>query len=444
MYILTADFGTSSVKMSIVDEKLNIIRSTKQYYEYDVIENVRVQIDPEKCYKGFLDGLKIFADDLDKIEVICMDTFCTSVLPMDENGKALYPVIVHLDRRSEAQSHKLLALVGQERFLNITGNLPFTGGVSLTSLMWIRDNHPDIFEKTYMFGHINTYLYKRMVNKWLIDATHASFTGLYETVKAGSWSEEMCRLVDFPIHKLPRLVPCDSIIGTVDRSLAAQTGLKTGIPIVMGANDTSVGAFGSDTVEEGSILNISGSNEILAIATDRPIPHPKILLRTHVIPGKWLPFAITIGGGALEWLRKEFYREMESNKFYNEYFPRYVSERFNKDSGVVFTPYLAGDRHSIEQKKASISGLTLESSRDDILGALLLGMFEPIQICLNAYRDVVTFKKDVCLTGGMVNPAYLEFKKRIFQEFTFHFMDECPTIGSAKLALQALRQQNYI
>jgi len=57
---------------------------------------------------------------------------------------------------------------------------------------------------------------------------------------------------------------------------------------------------------------------------------------------------------------------------------------------------------------------------------------------LNIYRNKISLKKEIVLTGGMVNNTYLEFKKRMFKHHNFKRVDECSTIGNCKLALMSL------
>ena len=45
-----------------------------------------------------------------------------------------------------------------------------------------------------LVGHLNTFLHRQLTGRRVIDPSNASFTGLYETVKQGGWSDELCRI----------------------------------------------------------------------------------------------------------------------------------------------------------------------------------------------------------------------------------------------------------
>lgn len=435
-HILSADFGTSSLKISILDHDLNLIKSTKVNYTYEVKKGKEIEIVPETLLRAFKGGIEKLGQKYTKqIDYIICDTLCPSLIAMNQDGNPLYPAILHLDRRSTKQARKALQIVGKDNFLKINGNLPFPGGISLTSILWLKENHPDLYRKTSVFGHFNTFLQKFMVGNFLIDPTHASFTGLYETLKWGNWSKELCKELNIELSKLPEIADSNQITGRLKKEASRFLSLREGIPVLMGANDTATAALGAGATEEGQILNISGSNEIITVTLERPLPHEKVYLRTHAVRNRWLLLAITVGGGALEWFRKEFYREMSREEFYEKYFPEVV-KRAGKPR-VRFYPYLAGDRHSINQRRARFSNLTLDTTREEMLYALLFGIFEPINLVLSTYRDRVKFKEEVALTGGMVNEAFLEFKKKIFPEFIFKTVRECVAIGNGKLVLSS-------
>jgi sugar (pentulose or hexulose) kinase len=436
MRILSVDFGTSSVKLSILDERLAVVQSHRRGYTYQV-DGRRVQVAPETVLEAFVHGLRAFGNALRTVDVLSICVLCPSLIAMDREGTALYPAIIHLDRRSTAQSREALRRVGKERFLAINGNLPFPGGISLTSIMWLKRHRPGVYRRTFCFGHLNTYLHRLFTGRFAIDPTNASFTGLYETLAWGAWSGELCGELGIDREKLPPVVPSDEVVGVLTDRAADLTGLRSGIPVIMGSNDTAHAALGAGAVENGSILNISGSNEIMTITTDRPIPHEKVYLRTHAVRGRWLVLAITVGGGALEWFRRELCREMDRETFYEEYLPDFIAGRF-RETRVRFSPHLAGDRHSLRHKKAAFRGITLESTRDDLLSALLAGIFEPLHLVLDIYGTQLPLCREVVLTGGMAGSACLELKRRLFPQFVFRKVDECSTLGNGKMALLAL------
>ena len=192
------------------------------------------------------------------VTAITFSTLCPSLLPMDADGKPLYPIILHLDRRSYRQARWILDKVGEEEILRITGNLPVPGRISSTSTLWLRDNEPEIFKmKGVCFGHAVTFFMKRLTGRFLIDPSNASFTGVYDTVGYSNWDESLLELLGIEREKLPEVVMSCSVVGELDRAAADALGLRKGVPIIIGANDTTCAAVGAGVTSEGSIMNTS-------------------------------------------------------------------------------------------------------------------------------------------------------------------------------------------
>lgn len=440
MYILSVDFGTSSIKMAVMNDQLAILQETKVEYEYEVIDGNKYQLDAEIIYGAFLQGVNRFEDYLDKIDVVVPCVMTPTVIPMDKEGNPLHPAILHLDRRSYQQSQLACDLVGKDNFIKINGNIPFAGGISCTTMLWIKENLPELYKETYKLGHLNTYLHRRLVGKWLIEPSNASFTGLYETIKSGDWSDQIINALGLDRDKLPDIVPSKSFAGKLSAEAAAETGLREGIPVIVGANDSTSAAYGAGAVKHGDILNISGSSEIVVIISDKPIPNEYYCIRTSMEQGKWIILAITVGGFAIEWFRKEFCNEFSINEFYNNYLQELVEKNQGKIPGVDFEPHLSGDRHSLQQKKASFSGLTFETTKEDCLLGLLYGTYKPILRTMEICKEFMDLNSTIFWTGGLVSDAYMKYKKGIFKGFDFEMKKNCTLIGNAKVAVELMNR----
>ncbi len=434
--IFAVDVGTSSLKAAIIDRDLTIIEYAQGNYAYRVVDNMGVEIDPEDIWTAFVDVARQFSGYTEQIDAIAICTFCPALTPMDAEGKALRNSIIHLDRRTYSQARRALKHVGRETFLNITGNLPYPGGISLTSLLWVQEKEPEVFQNTAVFGHMNTFLLKRLVDRWLMDPTNASMTGLYETVAYGNWNPEITKAFGIDRDTLPEVVDCDQHVGGLSQPAAAALHLKPGTPVIMGGGDTACATYGAGSKNEGEILDIAGSSEILTITLKTPYPSPKYNLRTHVLRDRWIIFTITVGGIALEWFRKQFCREMDKTAFYETYLPEVLQKT---DSTEIFHPHLSGNRFSMTQQRGVFSGLTLSSTREDMARAVAKGVMQPMEVTLAECQKHTQLCTSVCLTGGGANEALKRYKEHtVFKGYTFTLRQECSLVGVAKLAAKHL------
>ncbi len=439
MNILSVDFGTSSVKLSVVDEQLNILDSAKVSYQIRVTNGDWIELDGDVVFDAMLEGIRKLSAYAGSIGVIGFDTFSPSMTFMDEDGNALHPVLTHLDRRSKAQTQEILQVMGKDAFQKITGIQPFTGGASVTSVLWMKENCPDVFDRAYRLGHLNTYIYKRLTGVFATDPTNASMTGMYNTVTGNGWSKEICSTFGIPMEKLPEIVQTGTILGGLKKEVADACGLKEGTPVAFGGNDAATAQIGAGNRRSGEILNISGSSEMVSILSDTPKVNDKYYLRCSATPGLWQIFAITASGFAIDWFREEFYKDMDARTFFDKEMPDVIAHNLNTTE-VGFLPYLAGDRQSLEPKRGAFTGLTLQATRKDFLAAIFLGIHEPILQTIRLAEEFLTLDKTIKLTGGMVDDAFLSIKHKLFPDYRFQVKLDCPVLGNAVLAMEGLKK----
>ena len=435
MKILSIDIGTSSVKAAALDDSYKILATAKAEYKIRTTNVDWVELDADEVMGAVVDAVRGIPGATG-CELICFDNFSPSMLLMDADGGALHPILTHLDRRSKKQTRDILNGFGKERFQAITGIQPFTGGASITSVLWLMENRGEAWKSTAKIGHINTYVYKQLTGVWAIDPVNASQTGMYETVAEGGWSDEICGAFGIPAEKLPQVTGAGTIAGRLNTKYAALTGLREGTPVALGTNDAASAQIGAGNRSSGDILNISGSSDMVSILTDKPVVNDKYYTRAFCVPGVWQYYVTTAGGFAVDWFREQFCRELDAGAFFGEEFEE--AARICTDIGlpVKFTPYLAGDRQSLEPKQASFSGLTLDATRRQMLAALLLSMHEPMRDLIDICEGFMRLGSKIKLTGGLLSPALVSLKRRLFPNYELEIYDDCPLIGNARLAME--------
>ena len=144
------------------------------------------------------------ASELAGVGVVSLSVTTPGLTPMADDGSALAPAVLFLDGRSHPQSASIRTRVGEPRFLAEACNLPVSGGSSLSSILWFREERPEVWRAAAKFGHCNTYLVKRMTGRWAIDPSTTSITGLYNTARDDlTWNRAVLELAGIPEEKLP-------------------------------------------------------------------------------------------------------------------------------------------------------------------------------------------------------------------------------------------------
>ena len=435
--ILAIDVGTQSLRACIMDAELSIIERQQVHYTPDVKSRNRVEIDAEILWGALVQACRQLKDK-NTVRAITLSTLCPSLLPMDSAGKPLHPIILHLDRRSYRQAKWALSRVEEDIFLNIAGNLPVPGGISVTSILWLRDNEPELYhKKDVCFGHAVTFFLKRLTDRFVIDPSNASFTGLYDTVGYGDWDDRLLDPLEIERSKLPEVTMSASKAGELIEKTSQLLGLPQNIPVVVGANDTTCATVGAGVISDGDIMNTSGTVEILAVCLEKPLVSRNHLLRTHAYPGKWLAMrTVGAGGASLEWFRTNFCKEMTKTRFYKDYLRQVLVP--DKMPEARFYPYLTGDRHRLQRRTGSFTRLSLNTDRDDILLALVHGIISFQIESIAEWSKNVVLSSDIYHVGGGASDAYTAYKQSMLKEYRFIQLGETTLSGATKLAIDAL------
>ncbi len=431
---LSIDVGTSAVKVEVLDDDYAVLGAGRADYPYVLGPGEQVEIDPAVL----LGAVHAAADQVPAalrrtVDVLCYDTFSPSLVLLRGDGSLAYPrVVTHLDRRSRAQSRQVGEVLGDERFLEITGMYPFTGGSGLVTLLWMVEQVPGVVRATDRVGHLPTWLHHRFTGRWVVDRVNASMLGAYRTTTLDGWSAEVLDAFGLPARWFPDVVDPGEVAGTLVAGAADRLGVPAGIPVTVGTNDMAAAHVGAGNTRPGAVINTAGSSDMVSVLVDRPVTSPRHYLRCAATPGLWQVFVTTAGGFALEWFRTQLCRELTAAEFYEDYLPACLADP--DPSEVAFAPYLAGDRQSLERRTAGWQGLTLAATREQMLRAVVAGMNGVLREALDRAGAVVDVERVVALAGGMAQGSVLALRRAAFPELTFEVVGSCVARGNVALA----------
>ena len=443
--ILSVDIGTTAMKMGtyrIVGESLELVQSFSCEYQINTYnDGLFGDIEPEKWQQAFIKGCGRLADYMAAIEVISLSGTTPGLTAIGRDGEALSPAILMLDQRSRDQARRIIDEVGLDYLLARTANIPVAGGCSLASILWIRDNLPEIFAKTTTFGHSNTFFCNWLTGERAMDPSSASLTALYNTSANDlSWNKEVIETFGLSEDMLPRLCLSYRSPGRLKQELVALTGLKKQPPVLIGGNDAVLAAYSVNISHPGEVFNINGTCEISMVCLDECRASKNYNIRAHVIPERWFSFYVmNAGGKAFEWFKTLFCSEMDNDTFFNEFVPEALAAWIDRASGVSYTPYLMGSRYSQKPLKAEFLGLTQETSREELLAALVRGLCEYQRLHLDEIGDAVNLDQRIIVSGGLISASIIKAKKRWMRNCNYLFEAESSMRGAAMLGQKYLQ-----
>jgi len=441
--ILAVDVGTTALKLAVFSPELEKRCEAARRYSVNVYCGGRADIEPAKWWQALEECCAEISEFLPPVGVVSLSVTTPGLLPMAGDGTALGPAILFFDGRSHAQARAIRHTVGEEKFLAEGCNLPVSGGSSLCSILWIRENQPEVWDHAVKFGHTNTYVAKRLTGNWAIDPSTISISGLYNTARNDlTWNTDVLDLSGIPESKLPALMHSYDPAGRILPAMAAHFGLPKDCVVLCGGNDAVLAALSGGITEPGDIANVCGTCEITSVCLGEPLSSPNFNIRCHAIPGRWITlFVMNTGGKALEWFHSVFCEGMSEQHFYDRYIPSVLRTFFDSDQREQreaelpeYVPFLAGCRYSMEQLKASYRGVTLETNRDDLLLSMIRGNALYQGEHLKEISRRVKLGRKVATTGGGAKiPGFIDAKKRWTGDFDYQYQDQSSLLGAAML-----------
>lgn len=449
-YLLGVDVGTSSIKVAIIDEKGKLKGITSGVYNLIQEAPGWQQIDADDMWRACLEcigRLKLEQKiDLGKIAGIGISCLCPGLTAFDREGQVLVNPIIYSDQRSVEEAEEIRQKVGEECMFGITANNVMAGAMSGTSMLWVKKHLPEIYEKIYCFGHINTLVAVRMTGNFAIDYSNASYTSLFETGGGYRWSDELCGKIGIPKEKLPPLIKSHEIVGELIAEDLIGVGIPKGIPVVIGGGDTACASLATGVIRSGDVCESVGTTNVLTVCVTEPRFDKGFINRCHVVEDAWIyQGALSHTGASLRWMRDEFCQDlkMAAEAFHDNVYDLMTGmadiHSIPGAGGIVFLPYMLGERSPVWDPYARgvFFGVSLDSHKDDFIRAVLEGAAYGLrQLCELAEQVTGRPIREFCaIGGGAKNTVWSQIKADVTGKdiITLDVNDMAP-VGAALLA----------
>jgi len=203
---------------------------------------------------------------------------------------------------------------------------------------------------------------------------------------------------------------------------------------LVGGNDAVLAAYSVGIKDPGDIINVNGTCEITLVCLDRCLASSNYNIRAHVLPDRWLTLHVmNAGGKALDWFRELFCSELSAEEFYDGFLPQAIESWLDRQSGLTYVPYLMGSRYSLEPLRAELSGLTHQTTREEILAAMVRGLCEYQKAHLDEIGTSIRLQDVIHVTGGATNPALIRAKSKWMRDCKYAFDEQSSMKGAAML-----------
>jgi sugar (pentulose or hexulose) kinase len=280
--VLAIDYGTQSVRVSIVDRFGKFLAFEKETYEepYFSTKPGYCEQYPDYYYEHMCKAAKRLTSKNPELlkRVVAMSESCFRDTPvfLDENYSVVRPSIIWLDQRQAKLERKipriytlLFWLVGMERTIVLNRKR--------TPALWLQENEPENRKKIKHYVPLSCYFNYRMLS--VCSDGPSNMTGHFPIIfKTGKWyGKRSMKGMIFGIDpsQCPNITPTGEVVGYVTEKCHEETGFPIGLKFIATGNDKACEALGSGAISN-DVAHVSyGTASSVSITTKRYInPEP--------------------------------------------------------------------------------------------------------------------------------------------------------------------------
>ncbi len=445
-YLLGIDIGTSACKVALFDQGGNVISSASEEYEVSYPKPGWAEQNPEDWWTGICRGIKGVLEQskipAGQIAGIGIDGQSWAAVAVDREGNVLADTPIWMDTRANDICKELNDRVGEKRIFEISGN-SLQPSYTTAKIIWYQRNLPQMYERTYKILQSNSYIACKLTGKMTQDVSQGYGLHCFD-MHTGTWNWEMCEALGIPEGLLPEIYSCHEVIGTVTDHAAAQSGLAAGTPVVAGGLDAACGTLGAGVIHSGETQEQGGQAGGMSICMDQYKADMRLILGYHVIPGLWLlQGGTTGGGGVMRWLERELadYEREEGRRCGRsslDLFNDLAQETAPGSDGLIFLPYMAGERSPIWNPKAKgvYYGLDFSKTKGHLIRAAMEGVAMSLKHNLEVAEHAGAKVSVLRAMGGSANSLlWTQIKSDVTgKPIAVPSSDTATTLGAAILA----------
>ena len=403
-YVLGIDVGTGGTRAVLVDKTGAIAASaTSEHVPFASPQTGWADQDPHDWWKAAGAAIKQVLATAKTANVVCVGLAgqMHGAVLLDENDQVLRPALIWCDQRTQAQCDWLNSKIGERKIIELTCN-PALTNFTLTKLLWVRDNEPEIWKRFRRVLLPKDYVRFRLTGEHAMDVADASGTLMLD-VAHRRWSQEMMSAAGLPMSCLPKLFESPEICARISDAGAAHSGLKAGTPVVAGAGDQAGGAVGMGIVRAGAVSATIGTSGVVFAATDTPAMDAKGRVHTfcHAVPGRWHVMGVTQAAGlSFSWIR-DLLRNDSAEPSFDKLTREAAAVQAGSD-GVLWAPYLMGERtpHLDPNARGTLTGLAASHTRGHVVRAVLEGVAFSLKDSFSLFAEMKVPVNKVRLGGG--------------------------------------------
>ena len=436
-YIIGCDIGTTNVKSVAFDSVSGkIIAIHNESYEMIHPRPEWSEQNPEEIFQAACRTLQVVTKATEgngELLGISFSAAMHGVLALDENGKHLTGLIIWADNRSSDIAFKLKASrIGKKIYEN--NGTPIHAMTPVCKLLWLKENEPEIYKNAYRFVGIKEYVIYRLTNKFLVDYSIASATGMFN-IRELKWDEYTLKKLGLKTSKLSDAVSPYHIEKLPANNLA---GLPEGTLLVMGASDGCLANLGSGAITTGSMAVTIGTSAAVRICSDEPYTDSLTQTFCYILDENTYIVGGPSNNGAVifEWLMNTFFPNEEFDTVFE------LASKIQAGSdGLLFYPYLLGERAPLwsSEVRGGFTGLDIQHTKPHFARAVMEGILLNLKTIGKVLMEMQEIDTIYANGGFARSPIWVQMLADIFgKKVVLNETVETGAAGAAMMGLKAV------
>lgn len=479
-YIITYDIGTTSTKTCLYsfENKLELVNSSSAEYSLVIKPGGVAEQNPQDWLDAMAKStkkvLKKSGIEPHEISGIAFCSQMQGLVLVDKQGQPIRPAMSYMDNRAERQKEHFmnrgpkvfdLRVDAIIRGLRINGAVPASVKDPIWKYLWVKENAPEDFKNIDYWFDVKDYLVFALTGRAIMTPDSAFATFLYDTRRGKNrWDKGLVQKYGVDPSHLPKVIHATDIAGETQKSIADFLGLRAGIPVFGSGGDATLIALGSGAVNPGDTHVYTGtSGWVSTVVTHRKIDINAMIASIPATQdGVYNYFAEQeTAGKCLEWVKDHLALD-EINLFLSQstvmddpqsihdslydYLVEVISRRDPGSGGVLFTPWLHGNRSPFEDPAARgiFFNLSLDTGKADMIRAVLEGIIFNQFWLLESIEKSVDTNAVIRFVGGGAQNRFISQMLADITNRVVEVPDHPQYVGAAGAAIVAALGLNWL
>ncbi len=375
-----------------------------------------------------------------RVLAVSVSTAMHGLIALDADLRPLTPLVTWADARATEQARRLHAS-GYAAELHRVSGTPVHPMTPLAKLLWFREHQPDVWARARHWVGLKDYALWRLTGTLATELSSASGTGLL-AMAARDWNPDALRLTGVAPEQLPPVLPTTAVL-EISPTVAADTGLPPGTPVVAGAADGPLGNLGTAATAPGVAGLSLGTSGAVRTVVPEPYADPEGRLFSYALTDTaWvIGGAISNGGAVVRWAGDVFASDLPVDTHRDTALLDLAAEVPAGCDGLTMLPDLLPERAPLwdPDRRGAYLGISHRHTRGHFVRAAVEGValrLAAIVDDIERVRPVTTVR----ITGGAFrSPLWRTVVAAMLDRPTFFTSGaEGSALGAAALGLYAL------